>query len=385
MGGQAFADMATDSGKSVHIPRMPSALYNNISAEYQQKLETLFERVVIPREAPAKADHGDVDFLVQGILPNTSGKDIWTAIEDMLGAELHFSRGNSHSYAVPHPTIPEAYVQIDVELSPGDGTPNSADYFEWTRFMKGDSDLLQIMGISHRPLGLTCNDQGLHVRVEEIEPYNKKKALLFLTRKPNEAMEFYGLDVNRYWSGFTDETDLFDWVSSGRFFSQSVFESRVEKSNDRSRHAKRPMYRRFIEEFMPVHPDKGVANRWTRQQVLQEALDVFRKHAEYGAMMEEHHLKEAEEDLWNDIRAILPVGGNSLGTVVRSLRRWVVFNNGEPCIAAEATLEEHPMWAEFITMDNRGRVLDWVKDHWEQVKILEKARANAVREAAKTS
>jgi hypothetical protein len=82
--------------------------------------------------------------------------------------------------------------------------------------MKGDSDLLQIVGVSHRPLGLTCNDRGLHVRIAEIEPYNKKKALLFLTRDPDKMIKFYGMDVAKYWDGFTDEKDLFDWATSGR-------------------------------------------------------------------------------------------------------------------------------------------------------------------------
>lgn len=170
MGGLAFANVATANGKPPHVPRMPPELYKTVSAECQTKLEKLFDHVVIPREAPAKADYGDIDFLVQGIQPHTLRSDIWKAIENKFGATLHVSRGDSHSYAIPHPELPDAYVQVDVELSPGDGTPEGPDLFEWTRFMKGDSDLLQVIGVSHRPLGLTCNDRGLHVRVEEIEP-----------------------------------------------------------------------------------------------------------------------------------------------------------------------------------------------------------------------
>lgn len=170
MGGLAFANVVTSKGKPPEIPRMQPELYAKASAEYQSKLETLFRRVVIPRDAPAKADFGDIDFLVGGIQPLISTSDIWATINDLLDAHLHVARGGSHSYAVSHPEIPDAYVQVDVELSPGDGTPEGPDLFEWTRFMKGDSDLLQIIGVSHRPLGLTCNDQGLHLRVQELEP-----------------------------------------------------------------------------------------------------------------------------------------------------------------------------------------------------------------------
>lgn len=213
---------------------------------------------------------------------------------------------------------------------------------------------------------------------------NKKKALLFLTRDPKLVMEFYGLDVARYSAGFKDENDLFDWASSGRLFSHHIFETRVEKSNDRSRQAKRPMYQRFVEEFMPAHTGKGATNVWTRQQVLQEALNTFGKHAEYDFMMQQHGLKEAEEDLWKEIRAAIPAEGNSLGLALKGLKRWVLIQNGEPYITTEPNLGEYTWWA--ISMEGRDRteVLDWVRIHWEEVKTLEKAWANAAKEATKT-
>ncbi|KAF1830805.1 hypothetical protein BDW02DRAFT_572639 [Decorospora gaudefroyi] len=383
MGGLAFANVPTESGKPVTVPRLSPELYKRLCTQYQDLLETLFERVVIPRDAPAKVDYGDIDFLVEGIRPPNTRSDIWAFIQKALEADVHLRNGGSSSYAVPHPEIPGAHVQIDVEISVGDNTPESAELFEWTRFFKSDSDLLQIIGISHRSLGLICNDRGLHVRVEEIEPYNKKKALLLLTRDPEKVMQFYGLDVAKYWTGFTDENDLFDWVSSGRFFSPDIFESRVEKSNDRSRQAKRPMYQRFVEAYMPAHPERGASNSWTRDQVLQEAIDVFDKQAEYDTMMEVHYLKSAEEELWKDIRAAVPVQSNSLALILKGLRRWVSFEDGQPLITPEPNLGEPLVWSKFISANNRNAVLQWVQANWEEVKALEKARASAAKEAAK--
>jgi hypothetical protein len=383
MGGLAFANIPTDSGRAIKTPRLPSSLYKALCAQYQDLLETLFTRVVVPRDAPAKTDHGDIDFLVEGIRPPNTRHDIWVAVQKTLHADVHLRRGGSSSYAVPHPELPEAYVQVDVELSVGDETPESAELFEWTQFMKGDSDLLQIIGVSHRSLGLTCNDRGLHVRVEEIEPYNKKKALLFLTRDPNKAIEFYGMDVSKYWSGFNDENDLFDWASSGRFFSHNVFKGRIEKHNDRARQAKRPMYQRFVEEYMPAHPDRGDANTWTKQQVLQEALAIFKKQEEYDTMMKDHHLKRAEEELWRDVKITIPIQSNSLALALKGLRRWVVFEQDEPRISAEPNLGEPLVWSEFVSANNKDAVLRWVKNNWEQVKSLEKARADTAKEAAK--
>lgn len=382
MGGLAFADVSTESGRPILVPRLPPELYKKLSVQYQHILERIFERVVIPRDAPAKVDYGDIDYLVDGLRPSYAKSNIWEAVQEHLKADTLLLRGGSASFAVPHPETAGAHVQVDVELSVGHGTPQSAQLFEWTRFMKGDSDLMQILGVSHRPLGLVCNDQGLHVRVPEIEPYNKKKALLFLTRSPEEVMDFYGLDAAKYQAGFTDEEDLFDWASSGRFFFQETFESRTEKHNDRARQMKRPMYRRFVEEYMPSHPDKGAYGVWTRDEVLREAIRVFGKQADYDAMMQEHRLKTAEEELWKEIKAAVPVQSNSLTLILKGLRRWVAFEDGQPVITPEANLGEPLIWSKTVSADTRNAVLAWVHENWQHVKSLEKARASASKEAA---
>jgi hypothetical protein len=382
MGGQAFKNTPTASGKPVTIPRLSPELYKKLCTQYQSILETVFERVAVPNDVPWKTSHGDIDFLVQGIHPHITKDKVWAVIQDALKADLCL-RGGSTNYAIPHPEIEDAHVQIDVELCVGEGTPDNAALFDWTLFMKGYGDLLQIIGITHRSLGLTCNDRGLHVRVPEIEPYNKTQALLFLTRDPNEAMGFYDLDSEKYWAGFSTEHDIFAWVADGRFFSNEMFEKRVEKSNDRTRQAKRPMYQRFIEEFMPANPDIAADIGWTREEVLQDAITAFDKQGEYAAMMEEHRHKNAEEELWKDVRTAIGVTSKSLSTILKGLRRWVAFEDGHPCTTSEPNLEKPLIWSKFVTAKNKDEVLQWVADNWEAVKTLEKARANAAKTAAK--
>ncbi|KAF1954239.1 hypothetical protein CC80DRAFT_494054 [Byssothecium circinans] len=380
MGGQAFANIKSDI--PIHVPRLPPDLYRQILENVISKLETLFNNVTTPREAPGKIDHGDIDCLVEGTR-SSNDANIWGTIRTLLGADLEQFHGDSHSFGVPHPEIPNAYVQVDVEISPGNGTPDGAELFEWTKFMKGDADLLQIIGVCHRPLGITFNDRGLHVRVEEIEPYNKKKALLFLTRNPDEAMELLGLDSAKYWAGFRDEDALFEFATSGRFFAWTVFDNRVEKSNDRSRQNKRAMYRRFVEDYMPAHEEVGQRGMaWTRQQVLEEALTMFNKHDQYAAMMAGHNEKEAEEKLWKQIRGLLPVQGQNLASVLKGLKRWVNFNEaGQPFISTEC-LDETTVWTKVIPAESLEETLDWVTQNWQKAKSLEKKRAKEAKEAA---
>ncbi|KAH6639072.1 hypothetical protein C7974DRAFT_306127 [Boeremia exigua] len=366
MGGKVFEHL------SLPVPRMPPELYQRVIAECQPKLEALFERVVIPRDAPSKSDHGDIDFLVGGILVKPRGEDLWKLVEGFLAADHREARGQSQSYALSHPDIPGAYVQVDIELAPGDGTLGAADLFEWTKFMKGDADLLQIIGIAHRPLGLVCNDRGLHVRLEQIEPYDKQKALLFLTRDPDEAMRFYGLDTDQYAQGFASEMELFDWVASGRFFSPAVFEQRVEKSADKSRQLKRPMYRHFVETYMPTQPT--APRNWTREEVLRDAIAYFDTAPEYAHKLAAHRAGEAESQLWDEVKALLPANDKALKSAVRALRRWVVFTERRPAIdRCPVQHTEYLRWSDYVGEANKEEVFAWVVLNWREVKSRDKA------------
>lgn len=361
MGGKVFDNLG------LKVPRMPPGVYQRMIANIRPKLEQFFDKVAVPRDAPGKTDYGDVDFLVDGVHSQALDGSLWQLVQSALGADHHKHQG-SHSYAIPHPDIEGAHVQVDIELNPGD--------FDWTLFMKGDGDLLQILGIIHRTLGLTCTDQGLHVRLEEIETYDKKEARVFLTDQPAQAIRFYGLDIDKYNEGFSSETEIFNWVAAGRFFSKELFERRIEKADDRTRQLRRPLYRHFVEDYMPTvtHSSNKI---WTRTEVLQEALGTFGTHTEYHEKMAKHDLHHAEKQVWEDIKTRIVASDKSTKTAVRALRRWVSFKSGCP-VVLEHPLQPHQYlnWATHVGPDNRQDVLEWVQSNWQDVKSRDKAYQN---------
>lgn len=366
--------------------------YHQVASEVKFKLETLFYHVTIPREAPGKTDYGDVDFLVEGIRDPKNDSNIWAKVKDVLGAELYVS---PHHFGIKHPTRPDAYVQVDIELSPGNDTRDGAELFEWTKFMKSDSDLLQIVGVVHRSLGITCNDKGMHIRVEEVEPYNRKKSMLFLTRNPDQAMDFYGYDKAKYHQGFHSETELFDWATCGRYFYWKVYEDREETSNDRSRINKRAMFRRFVYEYMPscgkgtmtlsqTEPDendtKKVAS--TRQEVLQDALLMFGKQKEYNAIILEHKTNGAEQAIWLQINNSIPSENPARGAILKGLKRWVAFKDGHPYITEQPIATSTKLkWSEHVSNDTLRDILAWIAENQEQIGKLEDDRGNEARKA----
>ncbi|KAL1593803.1 hypothetical protein SLS60_010535 [Paraconiothyrium brasiliense] len=384
MGGQAFAHIVTD--KPINIPRLSPDTYRQVAADVKSKLETLFHHVTIPRDAPEKIDFGDIDFLVEGIRDPKNNSDIWVSVKEVLGAVLFVS---PHHFGIRHPSVPDAYVQVDVELSPGNGAEN----FEWTKFMKSDSDLLQIVGVIHRSLGITCTDKGMHVRIEEVESYNRKKSMLFLTRDPIQAMQFYGYDKAKYHQGFDSEVELFDWATNGRYFHWELYEDRDENSNDRTRLNKRPMFRRFVLEYMPSC-GKGTTSRTltenrdpdaaipSRQEVLQEALRMFGKHEEYNAIILEHKTKGVEEALWLQINNSIPSQDAARGPILKGLKRWVTFKNGRPYITEQPIATSMKLkWSEHFPNDAIPDILAWIAENRDQIGKLEELRASEARKA----
>ncbi|KAF4544192.1 uncharacterized protein LTHEOB_6310 [Lasiodiplodia theobromae] len=372
MGGHSFEP------EGLATPRIPTSLYNILKQEYAAALSPFYHRTAHASTIPTKPDHGDVDILASGPLPHTTP----AAIAASLNAAAFKRNGAVTNYAIPHPTTPSTFVQLDVqECPPG--------YLDWQLFQASYGDLAQILGVVHRPLGLTATDRGLHVRMAAIEKANRKASLVHLSHEPRAVLAFFGLDPGPYERAeFGSEEEVFAWVAGGRFFDRYAVVPRrggggeeeekrpeSENHNDRARRAKRGMYRRFVEEWVPAHPEAGAACAWTREAVLEEALDVFGKRAEHDERLAEYRLATREEELWRAIKEKVPRKGVSLALVVRGLKRWVRVEGGTLALCDEPLLEEKKPWLRHMGENGEEEVLKWVEEHWVEVQVKEKAFA----------
>lgn len=151
MGGNALKELIPGGT----LPRMLPQAYQECKAKVDSQLKTLYRLVGTPAEAPEKADHGDVDYIVQGPYKD----DISTRdVEQLIGAVAVVSmEGNRTSnYAIPGDSDNE-YRQIDVHVC--------ADELEWKRIMFYNSygDLGMILGLLAGSHGLQLGNKGLKV------------------------------------------------------------------------------------------------------------------------------------------------------------------------------------------------------------------------------
>lgn len=397
MGGKIFSEARGDL-PALQTPRMTEAVYTHIKDLCTKQLQPFFAGVVVPAEAPDKTDYGDVDFLVETPVEGFT----WEAVEQSLNAHRTVKSGESRSFAVPI-TFSEdtdadididVYAQIDVNLCrPG--------FLQWERLLDSHGDMWQIIGRFLRPLGLTATGKGLHVRISEIEALNRVESMLYLTHDVGRTLEFLGLDVQRYQAGFTTRDDLYRWCISGRFFHPTSLKRDLQTSNDRQRMRKRPMFRDFNDEWMPLNdhlwPDKEPV---PREEVLVQALAWFGREEEYELKVAAWRLEQAEGDLWAEIMGIILEGpSKNVNIVLRGLRRWVGFDfttdadgtrTRRPVLRAEAEMDadRQPRWVSQLSSKDddvqaftKDTLLEWVRENWRKVKSLEKGRVEAAKAA----
>lgn len=272
---------------------MPPDIYFALRDHYLQFLSSFYTRVAAPIEAPEKASYGDIDILVS--LPTSTSTSTTTeSLAKSLGAERVFSIPGSPttSFALLYPNLPQSHVQLDLHLSP----PQT---FDWQLFHQSHGDLWSLLGTTIRPSGLTLNNDGLHVRIGEIEDLNRKRALLFLTRDPELVLDFLSLDVHACKRRFESVESMYRYICKCRFFNHERYVTSELNANDRKRMAQREMCRAFVRDWLPenvhlVRQQTEHSVQISRDNVLEECLNRFGKREEYEKRIKNWR-KEREE------------------------------------------------------------------------------------------
>lgn len=341
-----------------------------------------------------------VDLLVSG--PRSSSFDpIVNRLEaagnlsSLLSSRAHISQnGNpTMNFAIPYPTDPapphshsdtkenERYIQVDVHYLP------TLSQFQWELFHSAHGDLWNMLGSTIRPFGLTVNDTGLFLRIEQIEAFDKTKAKVFLTSEPKAILDFLGLDEKTWWKGFESVEEMFNYAAGCRFFwvkpsqnggqKRKLTELTAEggegekedlKRSDRKRVTQRPIFAQWMEDFIPRCRESGkfsASTSLTREQVRLEAFEKFGVRKEYEDKLREWNLTKHKDELWRiTIKGSIPEVG--VDPQVRGAAARVFKG-----IVMEGEVVEGMVVPESVKMQEDGywdldAVKAWVMASWEE-------------------
>jgi hypothetical protein len=406
---------------------MKPEVYRAVRDRCNEKLRLLYLVTACPIEGPAKATFGDVDMFVawaraeifpsletktwaqtrpsSAPSPNAHLQDIFR----LLGAvEMKFEHHNSASMAIPWPEdFPKSdtnsqdgnsaedqkpqFVQVDVHIC------STIERLQWMLFKHAHGDLWSILGAMIRPFGLTVDEVGLFIRIPEIEELNKKEAKVLLSLDPAEVLSFLGLknDDKKWEEPFASDEDVFEYATTCRLFfvkpekpdddddaaaapdatntgGEIEADKRRLKSNDRRRMTYRPLFRKWIEEYLPARRAAGRLPSLappTRAEVQQQAFDYFPGvEAVCLARLREWHVKRQRETLWKEvIKSAVPtdMDAHQRGCCTSALKK-IIMGGDETFdgITAPATLRGAD------GLFDVDAVRAWVEQNWQRVFVV---------------
>ncbi|PTB67659.1 hypothetical protein BBK36DRAFT_1168041 [Trichoderma citrinoviride] len=320
MGGSAFAQ----GQNPLSTPRMPKEVYEATKSRCEKILLGLYSCVESPVEGPAKKDYGDIDFLVASPKSDAAkGSLAIPTIAQALGAERKIVAGGAEpaaNLAIPWPedesdddgkektkTDKEdkeeparKYIQVDVRVC------ESEEKLRWMLFKHGHGDFWNVMGSIIRPYGLTVDETAMWLRVPEIEEHNRKRARIFLSSDPAKVMDFLDMRMEGYWDkAFSSMEELYDYIATCRLMYVDPTPTEPEesklKANDRRRMNYRPVFRKWIDEFIPEcrRLGKFSEKRFTREQITEEAFAAFGVEEEFNTRRDKFLAEKQKEYIWS--------------------------------------------------------------------------------------
>ncbi|KAI0670856.1 hypothetical protein C8Q78DRAFT_1032324 [Trametes maxima] len=296
MGGNAFKTVVPDAT----FPRMPPAVYSALKATLLPALAPLYEHVIVPREAPEKADYGDLDFVVSGPREGLTHEEVKASLRAShsvrmdgprtsnfaipLDAFEDVARAWRDSPAADHSTGTGAAVlfQVDVNVC--------ADHAQWERtvFHHSYGDLGLILGLLVQPAGMSLGIYGLKL----IDPVGSPLQTFYLSTSMSDILKFLGLAMERWEKGFTTQDEVFHWIATSPFAIPLAerLEARDPQLSAKGKVEARPMRQRFV-TFMQTHefsppstPEASIfAALGNKDAKVQEALRYFGKDKQHAA------------------------------------------------------------------------------------------------------
>jgi hypothetical protein len=205
MGGHAF--------HGLYCPRISADIYAQVKLHTTAALCTVFSHVVVPAEMPEKDDYGDIDFLVSGPLHPPASTTIdnfdWPGTVNAIKSVFNTTHGRRGFlnpgcmyFAIRAPGHEdEFWVQVDVKVC------FKLEMFEWAIFELNYASNSKIIGSMVKPLGLTIDPEGLHIRVEEIEETNFPGSMVWVSKDPRDVLRITGLDRRIVNGGFNTKDE----------------------------------------------------------------------------------------------------------------------------------------------------------------------------------
>jgi len=257
MGGNALA-LAVVNGNpepvGVESKRLHKKDFDSLTAKVVKVLNVAIEKansmgahiVDAPHEVKAyrqKETFGDLDLLVDGELFSFVP---YEEVMEMLRVEFNHTgplpyKPKDKKDMVMSIGLPsdekDVYFQLDLIASERDYYKFHSSYLNW-------NDLGNLVGVVASSNGfLKYGHDGLRYLFRDGDNLFES---VVLTNDWDEALEFFGYSQERYYAGFDNLLEIYEYAASSRYFSPSLYAFENRNHTQRTRDRKRPTYNGFL-------------------------------------------------------------------------------------------------------------------------------------------
>jgi len=277
-----------------HYPDLPM---QNILIPIDTKYNTVQPRV-------DAAHHENIQLLATDStsLSVASMRDVTNA--ESLDKEPSSQYGSRH---VPR----KWHIQLDLKII------HSNTSLRWALFNHAHGDIINIISSMIRSKGLTMTDQALYLRIANLESQNRNLARVELTRDPDQALAFLGLDTDQFWRPFSTRDEMMRYIATCRFYDPKCLSGvSAEKhpqaakgslnKGDHKRLELRPTFAYWYNTFIPNHENDqpGAQAYLTCEETLDFTFQFFgddtKQRYESQACKADTFIAKCR--LWSDIR-----------------------------------------------------------------------------------
>jgi len=254
MGGRALKN------KDTITRRYERDEFDKLVKKMSDILGRTFKLFEIPRFYHNKESFGDMDIIIS---MDGFNRDMRDYIEKTFKPNEIFHNGNAWSFDYKE-------LQIDFITCKGSDFDSNYHYLSF-------NDLGNFMGRIAQKLGLKYGQEGLWYNHYH---NNQKIGKIMISKDYPKIFKFFGLDYNKWLTGFDSLEDIFEYVINSPYFDSNMYNMEDSNRINRERNLKRASYVKFLDyiqnnasdiEHTPIELDLvGIHNIFPESNILQE-------------------------------------------------------------------------------------------------------------------
>lgn len=268
-------------GNALKTKRLQANEYKELEKSVYEKLQQAFPdtRIHIPKYFSSKESFGDMDILFER---NDELSNIMDKVKDLFKPEkTYYNKESSFSFEQDN-------FQIDLIFIKPESFDFAKEYFSY-------NDLGIFIGRIADSFGVKYGIDGLYYTLGKIQNnhnFFQNKDRIYITKDFKSAIDVLGFDYNRYQKGFDNMQEIFDFVTSSKYFTKASYQRENQNNDNYHRNKKRKNFTDFQSYLENKFEDKNMPFDYYRE-IGMNIID--RKFPEFKSKYEKYK-KDCEEN-----------------------------------------------------------------------------------------